>query len=1578
MIRVHYLPNPWEPNRVELFEIDHIDGMVVDNCVPKAIRQREHLSLQVNGERASLQQSVADEASVLVVAMPADPITVTYSLFGAKLATFTGLAAYASLGVYAAGLVLIGRLIAKAHAPGKRRDDNESPAYGYSGQANIRVEGGPIEMIFGRVRYAGTVIQESVRNYQYPPSADYTALISYGHGPIKSIGGIDTDTAIDQPLRSGDAGFPSEVQINGNPATTFNEVEISVRLGGSEQEIVPGFDVVKQVVAIDQLLDAPTTTSASLSLIISQSNFTTSTADDHFTGYGIEHPFVDDYDSFVVTVSFDAGLYQITTSGGVNSALVGFAMRYIELDGGGSPITSGGPEGDGYVRLPPTSLVGSTQQSPFSIDFEFPFYDPQTYSHPTQGRALLLDRASPADYANNTSPSTPPAWVAGNAFDSWSVTFWINSDVIDYDVTKGSILKFRDGSNRGFEIRITRASSSYGDFTIPEVIIGDGSGLRFENPHTDNNFALDMDADVWHFVAITYKNSYVGGSSDRLRIYVDGVMYFHQTLNFGCKVPAAGTDFEVGRSFDGEIDELELINTELTTSDVLTRYLSGAGRYIDVDPAHVGLWHFDLTASPGVDASSYANTLTMQNGAAVPGGSANGKINAPTAMNVRKRGRYQVEVVRANRNSTNSNFSDDATLRSVTGVLDETLSYPYRPLLGTRIKATNQLNSAYPTITSLIEGILVPVWDGMSTQFPSAPLRWSRNPAWIALYLIISRNAMGRLYSIDDVDLTSFRDFADYCDEKVYDKQGKFTATGDWTDMLYVGGSGVGSVTVYFTSAAYESVQWEVGDFIGIVLLPVLTSGDLNTADGEGWEITALDDVNKTVTFAVELVTDPWTSGTLLSASTTVSGQLEGREYRHTFDGAFDTLDRGAWDALLTVLLVGRGAPIREGKRIRLKWEAPQSPVDIIGHGSFERDSFEYQYAGVDDKPNSYVAEFLDEDRNHTRVPTTLNDPSLENQASLEKMRRESVFLEGFTRRSAVKRHLAWLLNVNRTILRFGSFNTKIESLPWDVGDVLICSAEMMGRGVSGRIYAQVDQSTVQLDQPVTLAPATTYVIYVRNAQTGKYIRREISAAAGTYAIGDDITLNASMNFAPAVDDAYILVEENEEFLIRVTGTTLNVDMTKRIEWVEYSDVVYDDEWFEDLDSSEGGPGFAPLNAGTMPPTIDHLVVEEMAVRMAGDSSITRVRVSWSYDDADVTTLIKGASVMASIGGAPFEEIIAVTGGATTAEAILARAKPGDDVTIAVVPMSYGGARRNASGSLQRRIRIRGIGVAPSAPTDLDGRMDGDLCAYSFMPADFAMRHELRRGGWILGDRIVTLSPAAIGTPALSSWASAFNTNVSRVLCRALSSAGFYSEAATLEKTLTPAGARTVPAWITAANVAWQSYADGWRTASSPPAGDPVLTGFEVVDDAAHGDWLRFDSSALEATYETAYTAPGAHAAIRAYVEAWWDAVQEHPLTGEQETWAAGDPRYSRWTAEGPMTVLVGETANCTLRAEVLIDDGGGFASEWQPVRCGAIYSLSDIKFRLVATRPSTSYNVRIRKFFTRVRQQAFAAVDTY
>jgi hypothetical protein len=1560
MIRVVYLVNPFDARAREIEALPWRPGMTVDDAIPPRLTRRDTLTVRRNGHPAALADELADGDAILVGAMPTDPFTATalgksLASVGTSISTWWGgLFPAAKFILGAAALNIASRLLAPS-PPGRRRGDETSPTYGFSGPGNIRVEGQPIPIVYGRFRVAGTILNEFVRTTVSPPQSDYYALVSFGEGPVYSIAGETVDTPRGQSLQTG-GNFPEGIQLNGNAADSLDDIAVAVRLGTIEQDLVSddvlAFDDTEQGTFIGSTLQSVETTSTDNSAqAFDNSTYTTSTADDHFDAYGVSYSFTSDFDAFRLLVNFPGGLYRINSSGGTTSSRAVFGVRYIELDGGGSPIASGGPEGDGYVRLPLPPATVLSQRNPFTLEIPHVFYDPQTYTHPAGGRALVLDGVNDTATTASTSGAPGGGSVAAMSFSAW----------IKLDTSGTHVIAQWKGSNTGFRFR---AIPGITGFMRLELQRGTGT---FDTTVTTPSFG-GVPVGQWTLVAFSITSSL--GSTDELRIWVNNSQQMQPQSWGNAMSSATTTGFQIGIA-DGLVDEVEWRRTALTQQDINHRYNGGLGRSLYPPNGGVAggdviaLWHMDST---GADATLNSNDLTLNNGANIPAGLNGLVLDSTPSTATPKRSRYRVEVVRVNEDSTAIEVSDEAVLAEVYGVTNEEYSYPLSPILAIRARASEQLNTSKPTVTALVEGRLCPIWDGISLSTPDFYSEWTRNPAWIALDLILNRRyGMGQHYSGADVGLQSFTDLAAYCDEKVYDHQGEFEATADWDDATYTGASGVGEIMFQFTAAGYESLRWSVGDYVGVSGAPVVAE-DINSVDLEGYEITEMDSAAYTVTVAVELPGDPWTSGTLLSASATVTGTLEGREPRYTFDGVLDTA-RPAWEQLMDVLAVARAIPIREGKRIRVKWEHPRSAVDIIGQAQIAAGSWVATYAGKQGRANTLTLEIHDENLNYDRVPVYVESRDIQNVSSLDKIRFDSMFLWGCTRRSQAMRHGAFLINVNDKIVREGRFRCGVDAVAWEVGDVLIAAHDVMPWGASGRISTQESDTSVQLGERTTLEAATTYELVIRNSVTGVYESREVTSSAGTYEIADSITVASAYSFTPTRDDPYVLCVQGEERRIQITEISTTQQMERDVAWVEYDATVYEDDWFGDIDAPtpDDAPSPSPL---MLPDDPDGVSVQEVAVRGPGGNYVTTLQVSW---DLTPSRFVAATAVHLSIDGGPFEQVAMVSGRASHAEVPVARSVPGQSMTVAVQPITTQGVKRRVEACANAGVTIQGVSLAPDAPASIVARTDGDLAAYSITEGDPSFAHEIRRGGWILGDPVVTLAPGLSASQAIANWASAFNVNVGRLHCRALNTAGFYSAETTLDQSVTPAGARTVPSWITANNINWAVYADGWRTASAPPAGDPVLTGFQVHADG----YLEFDGSALEATYETAYTAPAPTNAIRAYVECWWEAVQEHPLTIGEWTWALGDPMFQRWTLEGPTTVLEGETANCTLKAQIAIDEGSGFG-DWQDVRSGAVYSLMDAKFRLVATRASTDYNLRIERFITRIRQQAFADTDTF
>lgn len=108
----------------------------------------------------------------------------------------------------------------------------------------------------------------------------------------------------------------------------------------------------------------------------------------------------------------------------------------------------------------------------------------------------------------------------------------------------------------------------------------------------------------------------------------------------------------------------------------------------------------------------------------------------------------------------------------VTGVNEETQhapTYDYGDhqyaMLGIHAIATDKLSGGVPLVTCVTEGLLTQQYDGTALTAPT----YSRSPAWAALFLFLNTTvgAGNWLDGETDLDLQSFKDWADYCLEDV-------------------------------------------------------------------------------------------------------------------------------------------------------------------------------------------------------------------------------------------------------------------------------------------------------------------------------------------------------------------------------------------------------------------------------------------------------------------------------------------------------------------------------------------------------------------------------------------------------------------------------------------------------------------------------------------------------------------------------------------------------------------------------------------------------------------------------------------
>lgn len=135
---------------------------------------------------------------------------------------------------------------------------------------------------------------------------------------------------------------------------------------------------------------------------------------------------------------------------------------------------------------------------------------------------------------------------------------------------------------------------------------------------------------------------------------------------------------------------------------------------------------------------------------------------------------YTIEVRKWSVNADGPTYFDDIVLDSVTEVIDSAARYPNLACTRLRIEADRSLSGGLPTITQKIRGRKIQKWDGGPNDPPNfvdaAPYN---NPAWVVVDMFLDdRYGLGRWFTYRNLDLDSFLEWAEWCDEFVPDGKG--------------------------------------------------------------------------------------------------------------------------------------------------------------------------------------------------------------------------------------------------------------------------------------------------------------------------------------------------------------------------------------------------------------------------------------------------------------------------------------------------------------------------------------------------------------------------------------------------------------------------------------------------------------------------------------------------------------------------------------------------------------------------------------------------------------------------------------
>ena len=985
--------------------------------------------------------------------------------------------------------------------PAKQRDDQDSPTYGFGGIQSNRVEGLPIAAGWGKMRTGGTIVNEFTDVEGFPPRTTYYALICFGEGPFNSIGGITEDTPSAAPLRGSE--IPVDIEINGNPAQNFKGVQVWARMGTNQQDPIPNFDVIRQTFSFD--VELTSTISADEDTFAITPGFTIngtaefdSTNDAVWTTFGQEYDFNDeDVDGFAITFSFPGGLFrQNATTGGSEEAGFGFQVRYRALDAGGSPVTSGGPNGDGYVRLPIEGPFGLRNRTPFEFQFKDNFRDPQTFDIGALGQCADFTPAGSTAISHGLGVAgvNQMPHATGTEIGRLSGSCWVLMDSAIPNTTTDPAILFDmstagTGVNRGFRLSLQRRTSGGGtDGVALTLRIGRGSRFIETRSHTvlqsgTPQFSGGGTNGLWVHVGFTYQRNF------GIRLFING----NPSNSFGDESPSnidiewarvpllIGGGQSLGRA---AIDDVKIYDRTLTTGQMRTEYNNRRGLLGSADPSAGSLVFWaDLQTLAVGNSTDRSGAMWWPDG--------DGAFNNATlgvregivrdAVNTElRRGRYRVEVLRVTRSTSSVNVQDTINVATFQSLVSRELSYPNTPLLGIAIESSEQLNGSIPQITSVNEQLPGAIWDGISTVLPNIRTVYTTNPAWVALGFILNeRIGLGSNYTSRSVVLPSFLAWAQHCDEIVYDGTRRVTVANPTSDakdsdLIFTNtyldpstGENRGRLDVFipFETSPILPERFQVGAHLRLAGYPDATAVgvavDVNSPDLEGYEVFELTSNNgewKLSCYYDRLDEgDPWLSGTLLGlnvlADTTLlnGATISGASRRFEFNGVFDRRGK-AWDSLLDICAVARGAPIPTGSRLNVRFSRARSAVGVITPSNILEGSFQVNYSSPKTRENALSLTISDAEQGFEPVPIAVQAPELESSESTTNIRQGNQSLFGVTDAGQAERHGRYLLNVNRLQKRSGTFGAALDALPYQVGDVLRVSSDVLPRGPSGRV----------------------------------------------------------------------------------------------------------------------------------------------------------------------------------------------------------------------------------------------------------------------------------------------------------------------------------------------------------------------------------------------------------------------------------------------------------------------------------------------------------------------------------------------
>ena len=626
-------------------------------------------------------------------------------------------------------------------------------------------------------------------------------------------------------------------------------------------------------------------------------------------------------------------------------------------------------------------------------------------------------------------------------------------------------------------------------------------------------------------------------------------------------------------------------------------------------------------------------------------------------------GQYDVRLRRLSTESTSLTRVDAVRRTSINEIVNDAYTYPNTAILALKVIATDQISGGIPTVTALVNGVQIKIFSS-ATAFTVA---WTDNPAWIVVDMLTNRRyGMGQF--VWPIKLS-----------------------GTWT---FTSGSPLVAGTG-FTNTVKKGQK--------VLVWLTATSGAIYTVlsvqSNIQFTLTA-NFVGSTTTYSAEAHRNDldFTSFVNWAAfcSALVSDGNGGTEKRATCNLVFDQQGASIWDAVNKVCGLGLASMVKLGNYLTVKYQQAETPVQLFTMANIVANSFSESFLPLDQTANSFEVAYLNASNDYNQEMITLEDPLLYTNSEQEK--KQSIQVYGCTRSGHAARLARFYSNANRFLTRTIEFETGIDAIAAEPGDVINFQHDVPQWGFGGRAIAGSTTSTIVMDQSMTVG-AGTYNVMVRFSSDDTVQTKTVTNGAGTYTT---LTISGTWDNSrtPAKGDVFafgVIAILTKPF--RIIAIERTPEFNGKISAIEYNASLYDETNLLPVNVVQYSS--LPDLSGPPPQVTDLAIVQlndnTIAVTFSPPTD-SRYKTTYLYRMVDGRSELIGESRNGSL--------------------ILTGYLPGELVAIRAVAVSYGGVQASidASPFVALNVAIRAI---PPTITGLELLGQGNDTAFLGKDAKF-------------------------------------------------------------------------------------------------------------------------------------------------------------------------------------------------------------------------------------------------------------------